>query len=66
MFIQINSRRIKVALIHEYNVDGKNSLNIWYLTIKISGKERKFSFNSEEELNKVVKRLDKILKVESI
>lgn len=66
MFIQINSRRIKVALIHEYNVDGKNSLNIWYLTLKVSGKERKFSFSSEQELNKVVKHLDKILNVKSL
>lgn len=71
MFIVIKSKgkniRLKADSIQEYSVDGKSVVTGWYyLTLVIRGKERKFCWDTEEELNKYVEYLDNKLKVEVI
>lgn len=71
MFIRIKSigrdSRFKISSINSFNVDGQSpNTKMWYITIKISGKEIKFAWLSEEEMRNVEKYLDKALKVEEV
>lgn len=71
MFIRIKSigrdSRFKISSISAFNVDGQSpNTNMWYITIKISGKEVKFAWKTEPEMRKVEKYLDKALKVEEV
>ena len=67
MFIRINESRIKASSIGEFENQGKSvHTEKWYLNIKISGKWKSFTFNTESRLNDVVLYLDKVLKVEVV
>lgn len=65
MFIRIGETRLKLASIGEYRYDGKSThTKKWYITVKISGRERSFPFDSEREAVGVIEYLDKTLKVQ--
>lgn len=71
MFIRIKSigrdSRFKDSSISAFNVDGQSSsTNNWYITIRISGKDVKFCWKTEEEMRKVEEYLDNVLKVQEV
>jgi len=67
MFVRIGKSRIKIASIGEFEVDGKSSCTgKWYINIKISGRFKAFTFDSEERMNEVCEYLDKVLKVQEV
>lgn len=67
MFIRIENKRFKISSIGEYEVKGKSiHTEKFYLDIKISGKVRSFTFDTEERMNEVVDYLDKVLKVQYV
>lgn len=67
MFIRIESKRIKISSIGEYEVKGKSiHTGKFYLDIKISGKIMSFTFDTEKRLNSVVEYLDRVLKVQEV
>jgi hypothetical protein len=39
---------------------------MWYIYIKISGKERYFTFGTEKEADELIEYLDKVLQVKDI
>jgi len=64
MFIRIGQERFKASSISRFSYDGKSvSTGSWYITIWISGKEKKFSFKSEEEAKLILGYLDNAFKV---
>lgn len=67
MFIRIGENRIKLASIGEYTRKNQSTVNKkWYLALKVSGKERLVQFDTEQELDKVIEYLDKVLKVQVV
>lgn len=67
MFIRINEERIKASSIGAFESKGKSvHTKKFYLDIKISGKVKSFTFDTEERLAEVVGYLDKVLKVEVV
>jgi len=67
MFIRINEERIRTASIGAFESCGKSACTgKWYLNVKVSGKIKSFTFDSEARLGEVVAYLDKVLKVEVI
>ena len=67
MFVQIGNLRIKIGSIGEYENQGLSAVTgKYYLMLKVSGKERKITFDSADELNKVVNYLDGVLKVQYV
>ena len=71
MFVRIKcvgrDYRLKSTSIGAFNVDGQSaSTSLWYITIKISGKDVKFSWKTESEMRAVEAYLDKLLDVRDI
>lgn len=71
MFIRIKSigrdSRFKDTSISAYNVDGQSPNNgNWYISIIISGKQKLFSWKTEEEMRKYEVYLDNVLKVQEV
>jgi hypothetical protein len=67
MFIRIGENRIKLASIGEFTKKSQStSTGQWYLSLKVSGKERLVAFATEKELNDVVEYLDRVLKVQVV
>lgn len=67
MFIKINNFRFRITSISEYRKEGKNfNTKMWYIYIKISGKERYFTFETEKEADEIIEYLDKVLQVKDI
>lgn len=71
MFIRIKSigrdSRFKDSSISAFNVDGQSpNTGYWYITIRISGKDVKLSWKTEEEMRKVEEYLDNVLKVQEV
>lgn len=68
MFIKIQDKRLKISSIGEYEARGESLVNVgvFYIIIKISGKERIFAFSDKSEYEKTVEYLDKTLKVQYV
>lgn len=71
MFIRIKSigrdSRFKDSSISAFNVDGQSaSTGNWYITIRISSKDIKFAWKTEEEMRKEEEYLDNVLKVQEV
>ena len=64
MFIKIGSLRIKLSSIGEYKPSITPSNNqLWYIEIKVSGKNRIIYFSNKTDLDNIVIYIDKALKV---
>lgn len=67
MFIRIGENRIKLASIGEFTKKTQSaSTGKWYLSLKVSGKERLVAFDTEQELDQTVEYLDRVLKVQVV
>lgn len=71
MFIRIKSigrdSRFKDSSISAFNVDGQSvNTGNWYITIRISGKDVKFAWKTEDEMRMVEEYLDNVLKVQEV
>lgn len=71
MFIRIKSigrdSRFKDSSISAFNVDGQSaSTGNWYITIRISNRDVKFSWKTEKGMRVVEEYLDNVLKVQEV
>lgn len=64
MFFRIGNDRFKMSDVRRYSRDGRSvSTGKWYVTIRFGSADRKFAFNTEQEMDDVVNYLDSVFKV---